>query len=61
MRAALTDLKLGRPTVLYPGSRRYALADRVVVVPAVELATRRADAVIAGLGIPRSRRRGSRV
>lgn len=46
MRAALTDLKLTRLTVLYPGSRRYALADRMAVVPAVELAAGRADAVI---------------
>ena len=38
MRIALADLKLEHLTVLYPGSRRYALADRVTVVPLAELA-----------------------
>ena len=33
MRIALTDLKLDHLTVLYPGERSYALADRVTVVP----------------------------
>jgi hypothetical protein len=46
MRAVLTDLKLTRLTVLYPGSRRYALAARMVVIPAAELAAGRADEVI---------------
>lgn len=39
MRAALADLKLDRLTVLYPGTRRYALAENVVVVPLADLAT----------------------
>ena len=50
MRVALDDLKLAHLTVLYPGARRYALADRVTVVPAVELATGGPAAVI---GSPR--------
>ena len=48
MRVALDDLKLARLAVLYPGPRRYALADRVMVVPAVELASGKPEAVIAG-------------
>jgi predicted AAA+ superfamily ATPase len=48
MRSSLTDLKLSRLTVLYPGSRRYSLADRVVVVPAAELAARRGAAPFTG-------------
>jgi hypothetical protein len=38
MRIALDDLKLDRLFVAYPGERRYTLADRVEVVPLVELA-----------------------
>jgi hypothetical protein len=34
----LADLKLDRLFVVYPGDRRYALADNVEVVPARELA-----------------------
>jgi len=34
---ALNDLKLDRLVVVYPGERRYALADRVEVIPLVEL------------------------
>jgi len=37
MRIALSDLMLDRVVVVYPGSRRYALADRVDVIPLVEL------------------------
>ena len=33
MRAALSDLGLERITVIYPGKRRYALAERVEAVP----------------------------
>lgn len=33
MRTALEDLKLDRLVVVYPGERRYALAERVEVVP----------------------------
>jgi len=38
MRVALGDLKLEHLTILYPGSRRYALAARVTVVPLGALA-----------------------
>jgi uncharacterized protein len=38
MQIAFHDLKLERIVVVYPGDRRYALADRVEVVPLVELA-----------------------
>jgi predicted AAA+ superfamily ATPase len=37
MKTALNDLKLDRFVVVYPGERRYALADRVEVIPLVEL------------------------
>jgi uncharacterized protein len=37
MRIALKDLKLDRLVVVYPGERRYALADRVEAIPLVEL------------------------
>ncbi|MFH0983358.1 MAG: hypothetical protein V2A79_17705 [Planctomycetota bacterium] len=37
MRIALGDLKLDRLIVVYPGERRYALADRVEVVRLAEL------------------------
>lgn len=39
MRIALADLRLDRLFVVYPGERRYALADNVEVIPARELAT----------------------
>ncbi|MDD5176609.1 MAG: ATP-binding protein [Sterolibacterium sp.] len=39
MKIALADLKLDRLFVVYPGDRRYALAENVEVVPARELAT----------------------
>lgn len=38
MRIALNDLRLEQLIVLYPGSRRYPLADRVTVVPLSDLA-----------------------
>lgn len=37
MRIAMDDLKLDRLIVVYPGERRYALADRIEVVPLAEL------------------------
>jgi predicted AAA+ superfamily ATPase len=37
MMTALTDLKLEHLSIVYPGDRRYALADRVSVVPACDL------------------------
>jgi predicted AAA+ superfamily ATPase len=38
MRIALDDLKLDRLVVVYPGERRYALADSVEVIPLADLA-----------------------
>lgn len=38
IRIALEDLQLERVAVVYPGTRRYALADRVEVVPLSVLA-----------------------
>jgi len=47
MRVALVDLSLRRLVVLYPGSQRYELEERVSVVPMAELAERGAAAVLA--------------
>lgn len=38
MRTSLTDLELDRFVVIYPGTRRYSLAEGVEVLPLVELA-----------------------
>ena len=38
MRTSLSDLELDRLVVVYPGTRRYPLAEGVEVVPLVELA-----------------------
>jgi predicted AAA+ superfamily ATPase len=38
MRIAMTDLELDRLIVIYPGARRYPLAEKVEVVPLVEFA-----------------------
>lgn len=38
MRTSLTDLELDRLVVIYPGTRRYSLAEGVEVLPLVELA-----------------------
>jgi predicted AAA+ superfamily ATPase len=38
MRTSLTDLELDRMVVIYPGTRRYSLAEGVEVLPLVELA-----------------------
>lgn len=38
MRIALADLRLEHLTVLYPGNRRYALDERITVVPLADLA-----------------------
>jgi uncharacterized protein len=40
MRIALMDLKLDRLLVVYPGEQRYALGDRVDVVPLAQLVAR---------------------
>lgn len=37
MRIAVADLKLDRLLVVYPGKRRYALSDRIAVIPSVNL------------------------
>ncbi len=47
MMAALADLKLDHLTVIYPGDRHYALAERVSVVPARELCGANAAELIA--------------
>jgi predicted AAA+ superfamily ATPase len=44
MRTALNDLKLDRLVVVYPGERRYGLADRVEAVPLADLVATRGDA-----------------
>ena len=56
MRIALEDLGLDHLTVLYPGSRAYALADRVRVVPLEALATGDPGTILPSL--PRTRRPG---
>jgi len=40
MRTALEDLRLDRLVVIYPGERRYALAEQVEVVPLMDLLER---------------------
>ncbi len=47
MRVALKDLKLDRLIAVYPGERRYALAENVEVVPLRELVG--AGGKVAGL------------
>ena len=44
MRIALNDLNLDRLVVVYPGERRYALADRAEVVPLTEVVAADGDA-----------------
>jgi hypothetical protein len=39
MHAALADLELRHLYVVYPGSQRYVIADRVEALPAAELAS----------------------
>jgi hypothetical protein len=50
MRIALADLKLDHLTVLYPGEKPYALADRVTVVPLTALAGDRLTALFPPRG-----------
>jgi predicted AAA+ superfamily ATPase len=45
MRIALSDLKLDRLVAVYPGERRYALADRVDVIPLATLTGASGEAV----------------
>ena len=44
MRIALNDLNLDRLVVVYPGERRYALADRAKVIPLTEVVAADGDA-----------------
>jgi len=44
MRIALNDLNLDRLVVVYPGERRYALADRAEVIPLTEMVAADGDA-----------------
>jgi predicted AAA+ superfamily ATPase len=44
MRIALNDLNLDRLVVVYPGERRYAIADRVEVIPLTEMVAADGDA-----------------
>jgi hypothetical protein len=53
MTTALADLKLEHLAVIYPGDRRYSLAERVNVVPASELGNKDAASLIT----PHFRRR----
>jgi len=48
MQIALTDLALDHLTVIYPGNRRYPLAERVTVVPLTAIATAGAPALDPG-------------
>ncbi len=48
MRIALSDLKLERLVVLYPGKIRYSLADRVTVMPLSIVGAGNADAIFTG-------------
>jgi hypothetical protein len=57
MRIALFDLRLEALAVLYPGSRRYLLADRVEVLPVTTLADATASALFPARAAP-SRRAG---
>jgi hypothetical protein len=60
MRIALEDLRLDDLTVLYPGDLRYALAERVTVVPAADLATGKPEVVISGTRRSRSSSKSGR-
>jgi len=59
MRTALADLQLEHLTVLYPGSRNYALAERVTVVPLASLAA--GDPAVVLPDVPVTRRRAPRL
>ena len=53
MKTALSDLKLEHLAVIYPGDRRYCLAERIDVVPSRELGNKDAASLIT----PQLRRR----
>jgi hypothetical protein len=56
MRIAMEDLSLERLAVVYPGSRAYALSERVSVLPVTEIAGR-SDALLGAAGPPRAKPR----
>jgi uncharacterized protein len=56
MRIALHDLKLEHLTVLYPGSRRYALGERITVMPVAAVAEG-PDGIFPGRKAARTKRR----
>lgn len=58
MRIAITDLRLEHLTILYPGTRRYSLDDRISVLPLSELAEGSEEALVPRA--PRRRRRARR-
>jgi predicted AAA+ superfamily ATPase len=58
MRIALADLRLDRILVLYPGSARYPLAERVAVMPVTDLAEGRFNTQTVRRPAPRHRRGG---
>lgn len=63
MQIALEDLKLEQLVVLYPGPQRYALSDRVTVVPLAMVAEGGVEALFpkrTGARAVRKRERGSR-
>ena len=46
MRTVMTDLRLDRLTVLYPGTMRYRIAERVTALPLATLADGNAAAIL---------------
>ena len=60
MRIALADLHLDHLTVLYPGAKHYALADRVSVAPVAVLAEGRVGALFPTRGGGQVSRKGTR-
>ena len=60
MRIALADLRLDHLTVLYPGTKQYALAERITVAPIAMLADHRIEAFVATRGRSRLQRKPPR-
>jgi hypothetical protein len=60
MRIALTDLRLDHLTVLCPGTKHYALGDRVSVVPVAVLAEGQVEALFPTRGGGRVPRKPTR-
>jgi len=60
MRIALADLRLDHLTVLYPGTKQYALAERITVAPIAMLAEHRIEAFVATRGRSRLQRKPPR-